>query len=159
MTVAGDDILLLRETIRIAGEARKAGNHPFGALLASADGAVLLTSGNTYLEDRGTGHAELNVARAAARSYEPEFLAACTLYTSVEPCSMCAGGVYWAGIGRLVYGMSEARLGKLTGSNPENLTMSLSCRHVLAAGQRTVAVEGPFPELEDEIAEAHKDFW
>lgn len=159
MTVADDDLLLLRETIRIASEAREAGNHPFGALLASADGSVLLTSGNTYLEDRGTGHAELNVARAAARAYEPEFLATCTLYTSVEPCSMCAGSVYWAGIGRLVYGMPEARLGELTGSNPENLTMSLPCRQVLAAGQREVKVEGPFPELEDEIAETHKGFW
>ncbi len=155
----GDDISLLRETIRLADEAKAAGNHPFGALLADADGAILIASGNTHASDGGTGHAELNVARAASAGYSPEFLADCTLYTSVEPCSMCSGGTYWAGIGRLVYGMSEARLAALTGDNPENLTMSLPCREVLAAGQREIEVVGPFPELEDDIVAAHKGFW
>lgn len=154
-----DDIALIRQTIEIAKRARNEGNHPFGALLADENGQVLLTSGNTYLVDRGTGHAELNVARAASARYEPEFLANCTLYTSVEPCSMCAAGTYWAGIGRLVFGLTEARLAELTGDNEENLTMSLPCRQVLAAGQRTVDVVGPFPELEDEIIREHQDFW
>ena len=51
--------------------------------------------------------------RDAAKAYSPEFLAECTLVTSVEPCCMCAGGTYWAGIGRLVYGMTEKRLAEL----------------------------------------------
>ena len=154
-----DDIALLRETIRIADAAKAAGNHPFGALLADPDGAILITRGNAHATEGGTGHAELNVARAAAAQYTPDYLAGCTLYTSVEPCSMCSGGTYWAGIGRLVYGMSEARLAELTGDNPENLTMSLPCRQVLAAGQREIEVQGPFPELEDDIVTAHKGFW
>ena len=154
-----DDIALLRETIRIADAAKAAGNHPFGALLADPDGAILITRGNAHATEGGTGHAELNVARAAAAQYTPDYLAGCTLYTSVEPCSMCSGGTYWAGIGRLVYGMSEARLAELTGDNPENLTMSLPCRQVLAAGQREIEVQGPFPELEDDIVAAHKGFW
>lgn len=154
-----DDTALLRETIRLAERSRAEGNHPFGALLADAGGGVLLSSGNTHSTDGGTGHAELNVARAAAARYTPEFLAGCTLYTSVEPCTMCAGATYWAGIGRLVYGMAETRLAELTGDNPENLTMSLPCRQVLAAGQRPVEVVGPFPELEDEIARGHAGFW
>ena len=154
-----DDIALLRETIRIADAAKAAGNHPFGALLADPDGAILITRGNAHATEGGTGHAELNVARAAAAQYTPDYLAGCTLYTSVEPCSMCSGGTYWAGIGRLVYGMSEARLTELTGDNPENLTMSLPCRQVLAAGQREIEVQGPFPELEDDIVTAHKGFW
>lgn len=154
-----DDIALLRETIRIADAAKAAGNHPFGALLADPDGAILITKGNAHATEGGTGHAELNVARAAAAQYTPDYLAGCTLYTSVEPCSMCSGGTYWAGIGRLVYGMSEARLAELTGDNPENLTMSLPCRQVLAAGQREIEVQGPFPELEDDIVAAHKGFW
>ncbi|MGR3803795.1 nucleoside deaminase [Marinibacterium profundimaris] len=154
-----DDIALLRETIRLAEAAKAAGNHPFGALLADADGHILIEKGNAHATEGGTGHAELNVARDAAATYEPEFLETCTLYTSVEPCSMCAGGTYWAGIGRLVYGMSEERLAELTGDNPENLTMSLPCRQVLAAGQRAVEVVGPFPELEDDIVTSHKGFW
>lgn len=154
-----DDLALLRETIRIADAARAAGNHPFGALLASADGEILVRQGNTFQDDKGLGHAELNTARIAARTYSPEVLAECTLYTSIEPCSMCSGATYWSGIGRLVYGVSEERLAQLTGDNPENLTMSLPCRHVLGAGQRRVDVVGPFPDLEDEIVESHRDFW
>lgn len=154
-----DDVALLRETILLAQAARETGNHPFGALLADADGTVLLRSGNTFTTDGGVGHAELNVARQAARDYTPEHLATCTLYTSVEPCSMCAGGTYWAGIGTLVFGLTELRLAELTGDNPENLTMSLPCRKVLAAGQRQVEVRGPFPDLEQEIIAGHADFW
>lgn len=153
------DLKLLEETIRLAEQSREGGNHPFGALVADAQGKILFTSGNTHSTDGGTGHAELNVARAAAAQYSPDFLETCTLYTSVEPCSMCAGGTYWAGIGRLVFGMTEERLAILTGDNTENLTMSLPCREVLAAGQREVIVIGPVPELEEKIAHTHKDFW
>ena len=153
------DIDLLRLTIRIADESRASGNHPFGALLAGPDGEVLLTSGNTYAADRGVGHAETNVARAAARQYEPDFLARCTLVTSVEPCCMCAGAAYWAGIGTVVFGLTEHRLAELTGDNPENLTLDLSCTTVFAAGRRPVAVRGPFPELEAEILRDHDGFW
>lgn len=153
------DIPLLRQTIALAAQARAAGNHPFGALLAGPDGAVLLTGGNTYAQDRGCGHAEANVARDAARRYTAVFLESCTLFTSVEPCCMCAGACYWAGIGTVVYGLTEKRLAELTGDNPENLTLDLSCHQVFAAGRRRVSVRGPYPELEAEIIVGHKDFW
>jgi len=153
------DVDYLRMTIQLARESRASGNHPFGALLVGPQGEVLLSSGNTYATDRGVGHAESNVARAASKQYEPAFLERCTLVTSVEPCCMCSGATYWAGIGALVYGLSEKRLGELTGDNPENLTIDLSCHEVFAAGRRDIAVRGPFPELEDEIVSDHKDFW
>ena len=153
------DIDLLRLTIRIAGESRASGNHPFGALLAGPDGEVLLTSGNTYSTDRGVGHAETNVARAAAQRYEPDFLARCTLVTSVEPCCMCAGAAYWANIGRVVYGMTEAQLLAETGSHAENPTMSVSSRHVFDHGQKPVDLIGPVPEMETEIADLQARFW
>ncbi len=149
----------LKITIDLANESRARGNHPFGALLVGPDGDVLLTSGNTYAADRGVGHAEANVARAASRKYEPEFLERCVLYTSVEPCCMCAGAAYWAGIGALVYGLTEKRLAVLTGDNPENLTLDLSCHQVFAAGRRHVDVRGPFPDLEEQIVASHIDFW
>lgn len=153
------DLRNLRETMKIARASRDSGDHPFGALLAGPNGEVLVTSGNTYRDDKGVGHAEMNVARAAAKAYSPEFLAECTLVTSVEPCCMCSGGTYWAGIGRLVYGMTEKRLAELTGDNPENLTMDMPCEHIFDAGQRKVEVIGPVPELEEEIAKAHEGFW
>lgn len=153
------DTEYLRLAMEIAAESRAGGNHPFGALLVGPEGGVLLSSGNTFAQDRGTGHAEANVARAAARQYDPDFLERCTLVTSVEPCCMCAGACYWAGIGTVVYGLSERRLAELTGDNPENLTLDLGCHQVFAAGRRHVEVRGPFPELEEEIATGHKDFW
>ena len=153
------DIDYLRIAVEIAADSRASGNHPFGALLVGPEGDVLLSSGNTYASDRGVGHAEANVARAAARTYEPGFLENCTLVTSVEPCCMCAGACYWAGIGAVVYGLTEKRLAELTGDNPENLTLDLSCHQVFAAGQRTVTVRGPFPEIEDEIVKDHLGFW
>ncbi len=156
---AGRDVELLREAIRVAAASRDAGNHPFGALLAGPDGAVLIRSGNSFATDGGVGHAEMNVAREAALRFTPEFLAGCTLVTSVEPCCMCSGGVYWAGIGRVVFGMTEKRVAELIGDNPENLTIDLPCGQVFAAGRRNVEVAGPFAELEAEIASAHEGFW
>jgi tRNA(Arg) A34 adenosine deaminase TadA len=154
-----NDAEYLRLAVKIAAESRASGNHPFGALLVGPEGDVLLSSGNTFEQDRGVGHAEANVARAAAQKYDPTFLEQCTLVTSVEPCCMCAGTSYWAGIGTVVYGLTEKRLAELTGDNPDNLTLDLSCHQVFAAGRRSVAVRGPFPELEEEIVDGHKGFW
>jgi tRNA(Arg) A34 adenosine deaminase TadA len=154
-----NDVRFLKRSLEIAALARAAGNHPFGALLVDDKGHVLLEAGNDYKHQKGPGHAETIVAREAAMLYEPEILGQCTLYTAFEPCAMCAGSVYWAGIGALVYGMSEKRLAELTGANAENLTMDLPCRTVFEAGQRRTEVRGPFPELEDEIAKSHAGFW
>ena len=70
---------------------------------------------------------------------------------------MCAGAVYWAGIGRVVYGLSEARLKQITGSHEKNPTLELPCRIVFSAGQRKVEVIGPL--LEDEAAAQHDGVW
>jgi tRNA(Arg) A34 adenosine deaminase TadA len=86
-----------------------------------------------------------------------EISAGCALYTSAEPCCMCAGAMYWAGIGRLVYGLSERRLKTITGNHAENPTLDLPCRTVFAAGQRHVEVIGPL--LEDEAAAIHAGVW
>ena len=70
---------------------------------------------------------------------------------------MCAGGAYWTGVGRVVYALAEESLLALTGSDPENPTLSLPCRDVFAAGQREVEVIGPV--MEDEARVAHLGFW
>jgi tRNA(Arg) A34 adenosine deaminase TadA len=79
------------------------------------------------------------------------------MYTSTEPCSMCSGAIYWGGISRVVYGLSEAGLLTLTGSHENNPTMSLPCRDVFAHGQGSVTVVGP--ALEDEARSVHDGFW
>jgi len=70
---------------------------------------------------------------------------------------MCAGAIYWSGIGRVVFALSEKGLLGYTGSHQENPTLDLPCREVFARGQRSVVVEGPF--LEDEAGKVHEGFW
>ena len=156
MTTTDTD--LLRAAIELARRSRDRGNHPFGALLASPDGQVLLEAGNTVTTDRDvTGHAELNLVRLASRSLSPGELASCTLYSSTEPCAMCSGAIYWSGIGRVVYALPERALGEFTGADAQNPTMHLPARTVLAAGQRSIEVEGPF-DL-PEATTVHEGFW
>jgi tRNA(Arg) A34 adenosine deaminase TadA len=154
-----DDLGFLRRAIGVAARSRAAGNHPFGALIVGADGEVLAEAINRSAPGKGdaTGHAELEAVRAASAAYPPTALRAATLYSSAEPCAMCAGAIYWAGIGRVVYGLSEARLLALTGSHPENPTLALPCREVFARGQRAIEVVGPL--IEDEAAAVHAGFW
>ena len=159
MTQHDFDLQILEQTIILADEAVQEGNHPFGAVLVGQDGKVLATGKNSFSVDRGPGHAETNLAREAARRFDVDTLRHATLYTSVEPCSMCASTIYWAEIGAVVFGMTEKRLGELTGDDPENPTQDLDCRTVFASGRRLVTVRGPFIELEDAIAEQHKRFW
>jgi tRNA(Arg) A34 adenosine deaminase TadA len=148
----------LRRAFEVARRAQEHGNHPFGAILVGPDGDVLIEQENGYLPGHDmTGHAERLLATAASKKYRPQRLARCTMYTSAEPCAMCAGAVYWAGIGRLVYGLSEKRLKEITGNHAENPTLDLPCRTVFAAGQRQVEVVRPL--IEDEAAELHKGFW
>lgn len=153
------DLALLRQTIALSQASKQRGRHPFAALVADCDGKVIAEAGNNSMPPEGdpTQHAELVAVAAAAKRLSPTELEACTLYTSAEPCCMCAGAVYWTGVGRVVYALSEHALLGLTGDHPENPTFSLPCREVFARGQRTVSVFGPM--LEAEAAEPHKGFW
>ena len=146
----------LRRANEVARRALTLGRHPFGALLVAPDGeTVLAEQGNVDT----VNHAESTLARTATTNFTPDYLAQCTLVTTVEPCAMCAGTQYWANIGQLVYGMTERRLLDLTGNHGENPTLDLPCRSVFAAGQKTIEVIGPVPEVEPEIAALHLDFW
>ena len=116
---------------------------------------MLLEAENSYLPGHdGTAHAERLLATTACTTLSAEVLQQATLYSSAEPCAMCAGAIYWVGIGRLVYGLSEHRLRAVTGNHPENLTLDLPCRKVFASGQRTIEVVGPL--LEDEAEALHE---
>ncbi len=152
------DEQLTRRAIEIARQARAHGNHPFGSLLADAQGNILLEAENTVNTERdATGHAETNLIRLATRKYERDFLSTCTLYTSTEPCAMCSGAIYWSGINRMVFALSESGLLEMTGSDIENSTLSLPSREVFARGQRQIEVLGPI--LVEEAKLVHVGFW
>jgi len=153
------DKALLRRSFAIAKTSREGGDHPFGCLLADADGNTLMEQGNGYSSEGGdrTAHAEKLLAARAAKAYDTDFLAKCTLYSSAEPCAMCAGALYWAGVGRVVFGQSEKDLKTQTGAHAENPTLDLPCQIVFAAGQRPTEVVGPL--LAAEAAQLQADYW
>ncbi|WP_312063034.1 nucleoside deaminase [Pantoea septica] len=150
------DIKFLRLSNEVARRAIALGNHPFGAVLVAPDNeTVLLTQCNIDT----VNHAESTLARIAASNFTPDYLWDCTLYTAVEPCCMCAGTIYWANIGRVVYGMSEARLLACTGNHHENPTMSLPASSVFAHGQKDIVLIGPVRETEEETLSLQQAFW
>jgi tRNA(Arg) A34 adenosine deaminase TadA len=153
------DLNFLRQAIALASSARAHGAHPFGCVIVSEQGEILVTARNNAVRPKGepTQHAERLACTQAAKLFPSEVLAKCTLYTSTEPCAMCAGAIYWVGITRVVYALSEKGLLALTGSDPENPTLDLPCREVFTRGQRRTTVLGPF--LEAEAAEVHHGFW
>jgi len=149
-------ITALRRADAVARRAMTMGRHPFGAVLVAPDGdTVVAEQGNIDT----VHHAEATLARTASLNWPADYLAQCTLVTTFEPCAMCAGTVYWANIGRVVYGAQEAALLALTGNHPENPTLSLPCRDVFARGQKPIEVIGPVEEVADELVATHRGFW
>lgn len=145
----------IRAADAVARAAMEHGHHPFGAVLVGPDDRILMRQGNLDT----VRHAEAEICRRAAAAYPPDFLWSCTLVSTGEPCAMCAGTLYWANIGRLVYGYEEAKLLALTGDHAANPTLNLPARTVLGAGQKPIEVIGPFPEIEEELLAPHQTFW
>jgi len=142
----------VRQTIGLASQARGDGNHPFGALLV-LDGQVALTAMNSVSTDRDpTGHAETNLVARAIRQLTSEQIERSVLYTSCEPCAMCVGKMYWAGIRSVVYALSAEELAVLAG--PDFL---VPCRDLFARATEAVTVIGPV--LIDEARAVHVGFW
>jgi len=146
------DERLVRQAIELARSARQAGNHPFGALLA-LNGAVLLTAQNTITTDRDpTAHAESNLVAAAIRTLTPDQIRRSVLYSSCEPCAMCTGKMYWAGIRSIVYALPAEQLAALAARD-----FVIPCRELFSRSRENVQVVGPV--LVDEAREVHLGFW
>lgn len=149
-------VALLRLADAVARRAMAMGRHPFGAVLVAPDHeTVLAEQGNIDT----VHHAEATLARHASLNWPADFLWRCTLVTTFEPCAMCAGTIYWAHIGRVIFGASEEALLALTGSHPDNPTLSLPCREVFARGQKQLTVIGPVAEVQGELLQTHQGFW
>jgi len=145
-------------SIEVARRARARGNHPFGAILVGPDGKVLIEAENTVVTEHDrTGHAERNLMTRASRQFDDGFLARCTMYTSTEPCAMCAGATYAVGIGLVVYALSESALNRMIPQDPEDPLIDFKCRTVLGVGPRRIEVLGP--AYEDEARLVHEGFW
>ncbi|MEU3729824.1 nucleoside deaminase [Streptomyces sp. NPDC033538] len=112
------DEALLRRAIAVAAHAVTLGDAPYGSLLAAPDGTVLTEAHNTVRRDDDiTAHPELKLARWAARELTPDSASRTTLYTSCQPCGMCAGALVRSGLGRVVFALSTEQLVEL---NPQS---------------------------------------
>ena len=146
----------LRRCVELATEALEEGDEPFGSVLVGADGTVLAEDHNRVASGDRTRHPEFELARWAAANMSPEARAAATVFTSGEHCPMCAAAHGWVGLGRIVYASSSEQLaGWLTelGIAPPPVR-TLAIREVVPG----VVVEGPFPELAEQVHDLHRRF-
>lgn len=152
------DALYLRQAIQWSQVARERGNRPFGAVVVAADGQLLSEAWNNTGETGDcTGHAETTAIRQLAGKADRATLAQATLYSSGEPCVMCAGAIFWSNIGRVVFGIDAVRLRVFRGERPEQRDAELSCRDVFAASPHPIECVGP--ALVRESSAPHEGFW
>ena len=102
-----DDNYYMKLALQEAMRAYEADEVPVGAVVVAAGRVV--ARGHNLTERLGdvTAHAEMQVITAAANAVGGKYLNDCTLYVTVEPCTMCAGAIGWAQLGRLVYGADD----------------------------------------------------
>jgi tRNA(Arg) A34 adenosine deaminase TadA len=157
-TLAPREHQLLRRAFELADTALARGERPFGAVIADATGTIMAAAhGHGIGSGDVTAHAEVTAIRELPRDIGSDLLVGCTLYSSVEPCAMCAGAIYWSNIGRVVYGVSEERLRALRNVGGHVSALTMKCAAVLATGGHAVEVVGPM--LEDEAIRPHLQFW
>ena len=151
------DAVYLRRAITLSALAAQRGSRPFGAVVVGADGEVLAEACNDTARGDCAAHSEIEALRSASGAHPREALAAATIYASGEPCVMCAGGIYWAGIRRVVFGIDAVALRDFRRLLPGTADLELSCREVFAASPQPIEVVGPAPS--EEAAAAHRTFW
>lgn len=157
-TLNAADGRYLRQAIVLADKARERGNRPFGALIVAADGHVLAEASNANGESGDcTAHAELSAIRLASPLHSRDALATATLYSSAEPCVMCAGAIFWSAIGRVVYGIDAERLRVFRGERLDQKDAELSCRDVFERSSHAIECLGP--SLIDEASQSHQGSW
>ncbi|MER2111683.1 MAG: nucleoside deaminase [Solibacillus isronensis] len=150
------DLKHLQRCVELAKIALEKGDEPFGSVLVSAEGEVLFEDHNHVAGGDHTQHPEFAIARWAANNMEPEERSKATVYTSGEHCPMCAAAHGWVGLGRIVYASSSKQLAKWLaefGQAPSRVR-NLSIQEVI----NDAIVDGPVPELAEEVHQLHRQF-
>lgn len=157
------DRQFMARALELARHAVTHGNHPFSALLVK-DGKIIFEYENTiYTTHDLTQHAETGLIGKATQKFDPATLAQCTMYASTEPCIMCCGAIRWAGIKRVVYGVTATQLMKVVAAvlppapDPVPAIKPLECREVFARTEPAISVRGPL--LEAEGLAIHESYW
>ena len=161
MTTSLDSVnsdALLSRVFELARQARRDGDHPFGALLW-ADGEIVAEASNRVNRDHDlTAHAETELVRFLEREDLLDIVSRGVVYASCEPCPMCVGAMFWAGTRRVVYGLSSERLAKLaspSGTPPHGF--KITAAEIGVRCTPPIVFDGP--QRQDEAAEPHIGFW
>ena len=154
MGLSDVDLAHLRTCVALAREALADGDEPFGSVLVDVAGELRFADRNRVKDGDETRHPEFEIAKWSATHLTAAERASATVYTSGEHCPMCSAAHAWMGLGRIVYAVSSATLsGWLAewGVAP-GAVLPLPVDAV-APG---VPVDGPAPELEDEMKALHR---
>lgn len=151
MSYTATEIQAMQLAIDAARQARTAGDTPFGATLVSPEGEILHTAPNRQNSTGDcTAHAEVVLVREAAQQLGADRLRGATVFASGEPCAMCSGAMFWAGISRVVFAASTQDICDALGGP----VLPARCSEVLEPAQPAVQVEGGL--LRDEAVDALK---
>ena len=153
MPLSETDLTHLRRCVELAREGLEDGDEPFGSVLVDAAGVVRFEDRNRVRGGDETRHPEFEIARWSATHLMPEERASATVYTSGEHCPMCSAAHGWMGLGRIVYAVSSAQLTewRTAWGAPPSPVAPLP----VGAVALDVPVDGPAPELEEEMRELH----
>lgn len=151
------DIKHLQRCIELAKTALELGDEPFGSVLVSANGDVLAEDHNHVAGGDHTQHPEFALARWAAVNMTPDERGRATVYTSGEHCPMCAAAHGWVGLGRIVYASSSEQLVQWLNEIgvQESRVRNLPIQEVI----RDTAIDGPVPELAEQVHQLHRQFY
>lgn len=134
------DQAFMQQAIDASRAALAAGDMPYGAVLVSAQGGLLHVARNRQVSSGdGTAHAEMVLVREASARLGPTALRGSTVYASGEPCAMCSGALFWAGVRRVVFAASNPRMAALLGGD----LLPIRCAQALAGSAPPVQVDGP----------------
>ena len=141
----------VRRAIDLAREAGDRGDGPYGSVLVRDGEVVMEESNREHTDDDIALHPELTLARRAARELDPDARAETVLYTSTEPCPMCAGGIAIAGLGGVVHSVSTELLAEEFGG-----PAGVPCGEIFERRGREIPVVGGV--LEADGMALHREF-
>lgn len=152
--IAESEKKYLLRCLELAREALNDGDEPFGSVLVSESGEILFEDCNRVAGGDHTRHPEFEIARWAANNMSPAKRAKATVYTSGEHCPMCAAAHGWVGLGRIVYISSSKQLASWLA----DMGLSQPPVNTLAINEVVpgVKVDGPYPELIEQVHNLHK---
>ncbi|MEL7610752.1 MAG: deaminase [Bacillota bacterium] len=139
-----EDQYYFNRAVELARNALDRGDDGFASVLVGPDGDILLERANEAGATRhnSLSHDTILLINDAVTQYDADFLGQCTVYAVMEPCVMCMGAAFWAGIRHIKFAMSEEELGELLPGS-----LSISSKEFARRSPRPMDSIGPYPGI------------